>query len=142
MHQSADDDRGSAAVEFITIGVLLTVPLLYLVIALAQLQAGYMAVEAGARNAARLVALYGEDAFGTAGAGTALALQDAGLASAEYTIAIDCGDDDCRAPEGTVTVTVDAHIPLPLLPQIGSDSLGLPVSATAVMPISAYAEES
>ena len=141
LRRAVGNDDGSAAVEFVTVGVILTVPLLYLVIALAQLQAGFMAVEAGARNAARVVALYGQDAFGTAEVGTALALQDAGLGSADHTIAIACAGDDCDAPEGTVTVTVEAQVPLPLIPQLGTDAIGLPVTATAVMPISAYADQ-
>ena len=134
-------DRGSASVEFITVGMLLTVPLLYLVIALAQLQAGFMAAEAAARNGARTMALYGEAAQDAVAAGTILAFSDAGFSDVEPTLSIVCEDEGCRTPESTVTVTVEAQIPLPLIPTFGSkEGLGLPVSATAVMPVSSYAD--
>lgn len=137
------DDRGSAAIEFVTFGVLLTVPMLYLVIALAQLQAGFMAAEAAARNGARIIAVYGDQADATAAAGAALAFSDAGFGDLEHTMTIACSGDDCSQPEGTVAVSVTAHIPLPLVPTFGdaAGASGIPVSATATMPISAYAEE-
>ena len=48
------DETGSAAIEFVTAGLILLVPIVYLVVALAAIQAGAFAAEAAARQAARL----------------------------------------------------------------------------------------
>ncbi|HSP76545.1 MAG TPA: hypothetical protein VLO31_10065, partial [Cryobacterium sp.] len=47
-------ERGSASLEFITAGLILLVPLVYLVLAMAALQGGALAVEGAARQAARV----------------------------------------------------------------------------------------
>nr|MBA2696160.1 pilus assembly protein [Actinomycetota bacterium] len=48
-------DGGSAVVEFVTIGVLMLVPVVYLVVAMAGVQAAAFATESAAREAARIV---------------------------------------------------------------------------------------
>ena len=135
-----NDDTGSAALEFISVGMLLIVPLVYLVIALAQLQAGALAAEGAARNAARTIALHGENGMHAAEATVALALADAGLAGAPYDIHVDCGGD-CQAPGGSITISVTAQIPLPLVPQaLDLDTaLAIPISASSTQPISLHA---
>ena len=139
MWSRLSNDDGSAALEFITVGMLLTVPLVYLVIVLAQLQAGALAVEGAARNAARAVAMHGEQALAGATVTTEFALRDAGVAGAEHRLVVDCGGD-CAAPGGTVSVTVEALIPLPLVPAVlGLDSsLAIPIQATALQPVSLH----
>src|SRR6476661_10084103 len=49
----APAERGSAVVEFVFLAVLLMVPLFYLVMVMARLQAGAYAVSAAAREAGR-----------------------------------------------------------------------------------------
>src|SRR5690348_4225368 len=49
------DDRGSAALEFILVGVLMLVPLVYLIVALGLIQGQSLGAEAGARHIARAV---------------------------------------------------------------------------------------
>ena len=51
------DDVGSAALEFITVGVVLLVPLVYLIIALGTIQEQALGVDAAARHTARAIAL-------------------------------------------------------------------------------------
>ena len=51
------DDDGSAALEFIAVGVILLVPLVYLIIALGAVQEQTLGVEAAARHTARAIAL-------------------------------------------------------------------------------------
>ena len=46
-------ERGSAVVEFVFLTVLLTIPMIYLVLTLARVQAGTYAVSAAAREAGR-----------------------------------------------------------------------------------------
>ena len=47
------DDRGSAALEFILVGMLLLVPLVYLIVSLGLIQGQSLGAEAGARHIAR-----------------------------------------------------------------------------------------
>ena len=49
------DDDGSAALEFIAVGVILLVPLVYLIIALGAVQEQTLGVEAAARHTACLL---------------------------------------------------------------------------------------
>ena len=57
-------ERGSASLEFLTVGMILLVPLVYLVLALAAIQGGSLAVEGAARHAARVAVLTGDRADG------------------------------------------------------------------------------
>ena len=50
-------EHGSASLEFLTVGIILLVPLVYLVLALAAIQAGALGVEGAARQAARVAVL-------------------------------------------------------------------------------------
>src|ERR687898_866630 len=54
---SISSDRGSASLEFLTVGIILLVPLVYLVLALAAIQAGALGVEGAARQAARVAVI-------------------------------------------------------------------------------------
>lgn len=131
-------DEGSAALEFLTVGIIMLVPLAYLVIALGQIQAQSLGVEAGARFAARAIA---------AGQGD----PDAVLASVTRQYGIEGVDADvtcvpatasCPEPGATIHVTVTARVPLPFLPpMLGLDRLtSVPVQATAVQKVSRYWE--
>ena len=131
-------DEGSAALEFLTVGMIMLVPLAYLVIALGQIQAQALGVEAGARFAARTIA---------AGQGD----PDAVLASVTGQYGIEAFDADvtcvpasasCPEPGATIQVTVTARVPLPFMPPLlGLDRLSsVPVQATAVQKVSRYWE--
>ena len=48
------DDDGNASLEFITAGMILLLPLVYLVLVVAAVQAGSLAVEGAARQAVRV----------------------------------------------------------------------------------------
>lgn len=65
------NERGDASVEFLGILVVLVIPVLYIVLAVGQVSAGAMAVDAGAREAARILA---EDPAREADASHAVAL--------------------------------------------------------------------
>ncbi|RII97030.1 hypothetical protein DZF97_17400, partial [Clavibacter nebraskensis] len=58
------DDRGSAVLEFITAGVLLLVPLVYLVLAMSAIQGAALGTEGAARQAARVYVRADDDASG------------------------------------------------------------------------------
>ncbi|WP_245723741.1 TadE family protein [Paramicrobacterium humi] len=139
------DERGSASLEFITAGLILLVPLVYLVIALAALQGGSLAATGAARQAARVFVL-AED-FDQAAArvhdAVAVSLADFGLSTETADVAIRCNagaGEACLARDEIVTVTVRVSVPLPLVPDVlDLDSAArVPVEATAVQRVSRF----
>ncbi|ERG64689.1 hypothetical protein L332_09545 [Agrococcus pavilionensis RW1] len=137
-------EDGSASIEFLTVGVILLVPLVYLVLALGQIQHAVLGIEGGARHAARAIAQAGSHEHGMAAADRAIrvALADAGLSADAVRVAIACdpAPDACDTPRGTVSVRLDATVPLPLAPpglHLGA-GVGVPVSALASQPVSAF----
>ncbi|WP_309068322.1 TadE family protein, partial [Microbacterium sp.] len=106
------EDTGSAALEFLTVGVLMLVPLAYRVLALGQIQAQALGVEAGARFAARTIA---------GGAGDpddvlASVTRQYGIAGFDADVTCVPTTAACPEPGATVRVTVTARVPLPLMP--------------------------
>lgn len=51
------EDDGSASLEFLTVGLLMLVPLIYVVVALGQIQHQALGAEAAARHVARAISL-------------------------------------------------------------------------------------
>lgn len=142
--ERARGDRGSASLEFITVGVLLLVPLVYLVLVLSALQGAALGVEGAARQASR-VFVQGE----TLGAARAAAerairvtLADHGLDPAAADVAITCSPvpADCLARRGFVTVEVAILVPLPLAPPFLSLDVpaGINVHASATEQVSRF----
>src|ERR1700712_4047560 len=69
--ERARREQGSAAVEVLVLGVLLLVPLVYLILTVAALQGAAFAAEGAARQAARSIALAATDAEGRRAADSA-----------------------------------------------------------------------
>ncbi|MFM9877525.1 MAG: hypothetical protein ACKVOG_06715 [Rhodoglobus sp.] len=138
------DESGSAALEFVTLGMLLLVPLVYLVLAMAAIQGGALAAEGAARQAARVFVESPTPADAQAAAIRALevALADHGLdgSGADLTVACAPRPNDCLTRRGLVTVTVDLTVPLPLVPAVltGDFPLEVPLSATATQQVSRF----
>ncbi len=135
-------DRGSASLEFLTAGVILLVPTVYLVIALASIQSGGFAVEGAARQAARVFVQAPDDARARASAARAVevALADHGLQGVRPDVTIRCGDSECLTRDGLVTVTVAVAVPLPLVPAMfgASSEAAVPVTASATQRVSRF----
>ena len=127
-------DAGSAVVEFITIGVLMLVPLVYLVVAVAGVQAAAFATEAAAREAARIVVTTpdvdaSEDRVVAA---VGWALRDQGIeADPARAATVICAEQPCLTPGADVSVTVSVDVPLPVVPA------GLSAVVALVVPVSA-----
>lgn len=115
-NDAADRERGSAVVEFLGGAVVLLVPLVYLVLTLAQLQAGTFAAQAAARDAGRLVATADpEQAGDLAASAVTLAFADHGLqVDGAAALAVAC-ETTCE-PGERVHVSVDVDVPLPYVP--------------------------
>lgn len=123
-------ERGDASVEFLGILVVLVIPVLYIVLAIGQVSAGAMAVDAGAREAARILA---QDSGRRADAERAVALivEDFGV-DAPASVSSSCAA--CASSEGTIEVSVSVRVPLPFLPAwLGT--LGVTVSSSASAPV-------
>lgn len=137
-------ETGSASLEFITAGLMLLVPLVYLVVVLSALQGGALAVEGAARQAARVYVQADDEAAAQQAAGTAIrfALADYGLESAEVVTSVVCHPDpgDCLRRLGLVTTTVQIRVTLPLVPQVLDLSVPLqvPLEASATQQVSRF----
>ena len=87
------DDSGSASLEFITAGMLLLIPLVYLIVTLATIQSAALATEGAARHAARVFVQAPSVAAGSEAAARALelALADHGVTAEDVDLSISCG---------------------------------------------------
>lgn len=138
------EERGSASLEFLTVGMLLLVPIVYLVLALASIQGGALAVEGAARLAARIAVQTGDLAGAEAAVDRAVrvTLADYGVDADAASVVIDCESATCDAPGTRVRVSVEARVQLPLVPDVLE--LGLvgtvPVEASATQTVSRFAQ--
>jgi hypothetical protein len=122
-----DADRGSAIVEFVFVAVLVLVPLVYLVVAVASVQRSTLAVTQAAREAGRAFATSESTDAGIARAQIAmrLALADQGLpddAELRYVpVGANCGGAGTEpqlVPGAEFVVCVVRHAVLPGVPTI------------------------
>ncbi len=151
------DDSGSAIVEFIGVTVVLLVPVLYLVVTLARVQAGLFAAEAAAHDAARAVVVTGvraleqglshEEALAQ-GEARAVAvveviLEDFGFSTDDATVALHCTDEPCLTFGGNVVADVDVQVDLPGVPGfVGAVvPLHVTVQATSRSPVDGLAAD-
>lgn len=138
LRRATEGEEGAAALEFLALGVVLLVPLAYLVLALGQIQAQTLGVEAGARFAARALAAGQQDAPAIL---DSVATQY-GIDDYEADVRCVPASGRCPEPGATLQVTVRAHVPLPLIPPVlGLDQIAaVPVEAVAVHKVSRYGE--
>ncbi|GAA4717986.1 hypothetical protein GCM10023216_02760 [Isoptericola chiayiensis] len=120
--------------------MLLMVPLVYLVVALAQVSAAAFAVEGAAREAARAIVNADSSGEGVerARAATRLALADQGFdVDAASVLDVECSHEPCLTPGATVGVRVSYEVPLPLAPPAlqGWVPLAIPLEAAHVAPV-------
>lgn len=126
-------EEGSAVVEFVFLGALLLVPVVYLVLTVGQLQGGSFAVVGAADQAARVYvdAPTPQEAEVRAREAARIALSDFGFSEEQAAVDIACSEA-CLAPGSTVTVIVRLEVPLPLIPAIaGSYPSAATVDATS-----------
>lgn len=138
-------EDGSALVELVWLGILLLVPLLWIVVSVFEVQRGAFAVSGAARAAGRAYALAPDDAEGRrrADAAARLALADQGVDGVGVTVDITCTPypRDCHSGTSVITVRVASHVDLPLLPDVlGGGSPGFALDASHTVPIGQYQE--
>lgn len=129
----ARSEEGSAIIEFIFLGVLMLVPLMYLVMALGRIQAGSYAVTTAAREAGRafVTTEAGQDAAGRANAAANIAFGDQGF-DGMGTLEVSCSTSPCLTPDARIETTARVSVPLPLIPAFARDvvPLEIPLSAS------------
>ncbi|MFT3799453.1 TadE family protein [Microbacterium sp.] len=138
------DDAGSAALEFILVGLVLLVPIVYLVVALGAIQGQALGVEAAARQLARTVAAAPDAATADARADRVLAaiVDEYGLDPDTIEVAVRCVDAAVACPSAgaLISVTVTAQAALPLVPAVLDldERTRVPVEATSVQKVSRF----
>lgn len=136
------DDSGSAALEFIVVGVLLLVPLVYLVLTLGAVQEQTLGAEAAARHTARVIG-QAPDADTAADRGDAVlagVIREYGMDPDAVEVGVSCrpAGSGCPAAGTTVIVTVYTTVSLPFMPSIlGLDRItAIPVEAQSAQKMS------
>lgn len=138
------DESGSASLEFIVAGVMLLVPIMYLMLALGTIQGQSLGVEAAARHAARAIstATDADDAADRAERVLASVAGEYGIDPAELEVGWDCADGggECPTAGATLIVTVRTRAALPFMPPVfGLDDIAaVPVEASAVQKVSRF----
>lgn len=135
------DENGSAVVEFVMLGVVLLLPLVYLVLMLGRVQAGAYAVSQASREAGRAYVTTdaGQDANGRARAAARISFLDQHVEdTGRLTIA--CDGTPCLRADGRVETTATVQVPLPFVPAFLGDVLPLsvPVSASHVSTVDRF----
>jgi hypothetical protein len=139
------DQDGSALVELTWLGLLLLIPLVYVVITIITLQrSAYGATEA-ARSAGRAYVLAPDVATAQARAYAAarLALADQGVALSPADLYIGCRPtpQSCLQPGSTVEVQIHLQVRLPLMPEFGDRSAAsIAVQSSHIEPYGVYRE--
>ena len=138
-------EEGSALVELTWLGILLLVPMLWIVLSVFEVQRGAFGVSAAARSAGRAFALAPDDATGRVRAAAAArrALADQGLPDAPLDVTVSCTPypTACHSGTSVITVAVRSRVDLPLFPDVlGGGAPSFALNATHTVPIGRYVE--
>lgn len=126
---SPADDSGNAIIEFVFVAILVLVPLVYLIVAVAVLQRARLATTDAARDVGRAIATSDsrQDAATRAAAALRIAVSNQGLTPADVQLRYVAADDDCErgaqvvpslAAGAQFQVCVIRHQELPAVPTI------------------------
>lgn len=143
MSRARGEERGTALVELGWLGVVLLVPMLWIVVSVFEVQRGAFAVSTAARAAGRAYALAPDDAVGRARAEAAArrALADQGVGDAPLRVRITCTPRpaECHSGASVVTVRIRSAVALPLMPDVlGGGAASFALEATHSVPIGQF----
>ena len=135
------NERGSALVELSWLGILLVLPMLWIVMSVFEVQRGAFGVSA----AARAYALAPDDATGAVRARDAarVALDDQGVHGVTPEVRVSCTPypGDCHQGTSVITVSVHSRVVLPLMPSaLGGNRPSFALNATQTVPIGQFQE--
>ncbi|MFL6158383.1 MAG: hypothetical protein ACJ72D_20015 [Marmoricola sp.] len=138
-------EDGTAIIEFVWLAVLLLLPLLYVVLAVFDLQRTAYAASVAARSASRAFVSAPDQASGyrAARVAAALAFADQGLTTGSVAVTVTCRPrpDQCLSPGSVVSTQVRARAALPLAgPLLGDGAPAISVSAVHRSPYGTFRE--
>jgi Flp pilus assembly protein TadG len=138
-------EQGTALVEVTWLGILLLVPLLWILLGVFEVQRGAFAVSSAARSAGRAYALAPNDQVGMqrAEAVARRALADQGVEDAGVRVTVTCTPypSDCHSGTSVITVRVFSSVEVPLLPDVlGGGAPTVALDSTHTVPIGQYQE--
>jgi len=139
------DERGSAVVEFSWLALLLIVPLIYVMLAVFDVQRASYGATAATRAAGRAfvivpAGLSEDEARSRAFEAARLAMKDQGIELTSDELTISCSPA-CLQPGSTVTVTLTTDVRLPLIPDaLGGEPPAIHLSASHTEPYGDYRE--
>lgn len=134
-------EEGNAAVEFVFLGVLLLVPVVYLVLSVGAIQGASYAAAGAAEHAARSYAQAAVPEEGEAAGrqAAAVTLADFGFGVVAPEVSFSCADASCLEAGGYVTARVAFQVPLPLIGALpGMEQGPVEVSATSTQRVERY----
>lgn len=132
-----DQEAGSALVEFVGLGAVMLIPIVYALITVLDIQRAAYGVSAAARAWGRAYQLSGPS---QAAAAADLTLGDQGLRLADATVSTTCVGErgSCTGPGGAVRVTVGYRVSLPLVPGWAGSAGSVGVSGEHVAAFGQY----
>ncbi len=135
-------ESGRAIVEFVFLGTLLLVPLVYLIMTLAQVQAAAYGATAAAREAGRAFTTASTELQGMprARAAAQVAFTDFGFTDQEASVVIVCDGSPCLRPDARITATSTIQVRLPFVPAFVGQVIPttIPVSVTHVATVDRF----
>ena len=139
------DEHGSALVELTWLGLLLLIPLVYVVITLVTVQRSAFGATEAARAAGRAYVLAPDvdTAESRAYEAARIAMQDQGVGLSPSDVHLVCHPSpaSCLQPGSTVEVRLDLDVALPMLPSVmGRSPASIAVSSSHVEPYGVYRE--
>lgn len=140
------DETGSAIVEFVWLGLILMVPIVYILLAVFDLQRASYGVSAASRAAGRAFVLAPDQGSGYARAQRAaeVALKDQGIEPGGVAVRISCTPDPerCLSPGAVISVAVRTSQPLPFIPSaLGGSRPAVTVNGTHTEPYGTFRED-
>lgn len=133
------EEGGSAVVEFIFLGLVLLVPVVYFIVTAGQVQGAAYAAVGAAESAARVYAAADDQAAAgeQARAAASLAFTDFGFEPEGMQLDISCSAG-CLTPGSTVTALVRFDVPLPLATGLGLDFAPVTVDSASTQTVERY----
>jgi Flp pilus assembly protein TadG len=124
--RAANRESGSAVIEFVFVAVVVMVPLIYFIVAVAAVQHTRLAVSNAARDVGRALAAGGPDPADRATVALQIALRNEGLAPSDVQLRLVAASDSCDAatsfvPSGSgseFAVCIVRHQRLPGVPAV------------------------
>lgn len=139
------DERGSGLIELVWLGLLLLIPLVWIILSVFEVQRGAFATSGAARAAGRAYSLAATDAEGRhqAQAVARQTLDDQGAEGMPLEVSVSCTPvpANCHAPGSIITVRINSRVDLPWLPSMfDGQQATFALEAAHHVPIGLYQE--